>query len=195
VEANELYDLLERAVIPEFYDRGADDMPLAWIKRMRESMARLTPQFSANRAVREYTERHYLPAAVAYRKRAADKGVLGRQIADWQRELVQKWGTLRFGSVRVNNTQPDQHEVDAEIFLNGIDPNAVRVELYADDVNDKDSVGEMTRVRTARDSSSPDIYRVTLSSRHPICAYTARVIPTHANVSLPLEYAPIAWQR
>ena len=40
---------------------------------MRESMARLTPRFSANRAVREYTETHYLPAAAAYRDRAADR--------------------------------------------------------------------------------------------------------------------------
>jgi len=39
---------------------------------MRESMARLTPRFCANRTLREYTEQHYLPAAPAYRERAAE---------------------------------------------------------------------------------------------------------------------------
>ena len=63
VEADALYDLLEREVIPEFYTRDESGIPTAWVKRMRESMARLTPRFSANRAVREYTEQHYLPAA------------------------------------------------------------------------------------------------------------------------------------
>ena len=48
----------------EFYTRDARTACLsAWIQRMRESMARLTPRFSANRAVREYTDNHYLPAA------------------------------------------------------------------------------------------------------------------------------------
>ena len=73
VEAEALYDLLEREVIPEFYARDESGIPTAWVKRMRESMARLTPRFSANRTVREYTEQHYLPAAAAYRARAAEQ--------------------------------------------------------------------------------------------------------------------------
>ena len=77
VEADALYDLLEREVIPEFYTRDEQGIPTAWVTRMRESMARLTPRFSTNRTVREYTERHYLPAAAAYRARAADKGAVG----------------------------------------------------------------------------------------------------------------------
>ena len=83
-EAEALYDLLEREVIPEFYTRDEQGIPTAWVARMRESMARLTPRFSSNRAVREYTEQHYLPAASAYLERAADKGEIGvrhRQLA------------------------------------------------------------------------------------------------------------------
>jgi starch phosphorylase len=67
-DAEALYECLEREVIPEFYARDEKGMPAAWIGRMRESMACLTPQFSANRAVREYTERYYLPAAARYRE-------------------------------------------------------------------------------------------------------------------------------
>lgn len=66
VEAEALYDLLENEVIPEFYARDENDIPTAWINRMRESMALLTPHFSTNRAVREYTEQYYLPAASTY---------------------------------------------------------------------------------------------------------------------------------
>ena len=64
-EAEALYERLEREVIPEFYTRNEKGIPTDWIARMRESMARLTPRFSANRAVCEYTEKHYLPAAIA----------------------------------------------------------------------------------------------------------------------------------
>ena len=92
VEANALYDLLEREVVPEFYTRDNQGIPTAWVARMRESMARLTPQFSANRAVQEYTEQHYLPAASAYRERAADKGSAGRQMVDWRAKSGAKMG-------------------------------------------------------------------------------------------------------
>ena len=90
-------------MIPEFYTRDESGIPTAWVKRMRESMAQLTPRFSANRAVREYTEQHYLPAAAAYRVRIADKGAIGGQIVDWQHSLEQKWATLHFGDVKVES--------------------------------------------------------------------------------------------
>jgi starch phosphorylase len=101
IEAEALYDRLEREVIPEFYRRDVHGIATAWVARMRESMARLTPRFSANRTVREYTEQHYLPAAAAYRMRAADKGAGGRQVVSWEQTLRQKWANLRFGEVKV----------------------------------------------------------------------------------------------
>jgi len=68
-EAEQLYSVLEQQVIPEFYNRDDAGVPLAWIHRMRESMALLTPAFSATRRVREYTEKHYVPLAAAYLRR------------------------------------------------------------------------------------------------------------------------------
>jgi starch phosphorylase len=76
-EAEALYALLEGQVIPEFYERNERDMPSKWLGRIRESMARLTPEFSATRAIREYTENHYLPAASGYHERAAGDSALG----------------------------------------------------------------------------------------------------------------------
>ena len=140
-EANALYDLLEREVIPEFYTRDASGIPTAWVKRMRESMARLTPRFSAHRAVREYTEQRYLPAATAYQERAANKGAVGRQMVDWQHSLEQKWATLHFGEVKVE-TRGEQHVFEVQVCLNGLDPQAVRVELYADGIKGGDFVRE-----------------------------------------------------
>ena len=93
-EAETMYGLLEREIIPEFYARDTNGIPIAWVKRMRESMAQLTPRFSADRAVREYTEQHYLPAAAAYRERAANKGTVARRLVNWRHALEQKWGSL-----------------------------------------------------------------------------------------------------
>ena len=97
-------------------------------------MAQLTPRFSANRTVREYTEQHYLPAAAAYRARATDNGVLGRQMTDWQHALAQKWPTLRFGELK-SETKGEHHVFEVQLYLDDLDPKAVKVELYAESLN------------------------------------------------------------
>ena len=88
VEAEALYDLLEREVIPEFYSRSEDGIPRAWVSRIRKSMAQLTPRFSTNRAVHKYIDQYYLPAATAYLKRAADKAKFGVGIVNWRHALT-----------------------------------------------------------------------------------------------------------
>ena len=194
-EANALYDLLEREAISEFYTRDERGIPAAWVRRMRESMARLTPRFSSNRAVREYTEQHYLPAAAGYHQRAADKGAIGRQIVDWRHTLDQQWESLRFGDVRVE-TDAGHHRVEVEIRLNGLDANAVRVELYADGIGGGDPVRqEMKWARTLPGGSRGSVYHATLPTTRPASDYTPRVIGQRSGVSIPLECARILWQR
>jgi starch phosphorylase len=195
VEAGALYDLLEREVIPEFYNRNEHGIPTAWLHRMRESMAQLTPRFSASRAVGEYAEQHYLPAAAAYRERAADKGAVGKQVADWQRAVNRTWGSLRFGNLRVESNA-DQHVFEVEIFLNDLDPKAVRVELFADGVNGGDPVRvEMKCDGQPSDASRGCVHRATVPSARPAKDYTARAIPQHPGVAVPLESPRILWQR
>jgi starch phosphorylase len=194
-EAEALYDLLEREVIPEFYARDGQGIPTAWVARMRKSMASLTPRFSADRAVREYTEQHYLPGAAVYRERAAGKGAAGRQVVDWRHALEREWGSLRFGVLRVE-TNAEHHVFEVEIFLNGLDPNAVRVELYAEGINGSDPVRvEMKCASPLPDASRPRVYRAAVSSIRPASDYTARVIPQCSDVAVPLESARILWQR
>ena len=110
-------------------------------------MAQLTPRFSANRAVREYTEERYLPAAAAYRQRVANNGEAGRQIVAWKHDLDQKWDALHFGAKKVETTG-DQHHFEVQVFLNDLDPGAVRIELYADSAQNGDPIRqEMQQVR------------------------------------------------
>ena len=195
VEANALYDLLERKVIPEFYARDASGVPTAWVKRMRESMARLTPRFSAHRAVREYTEQRYLPAATAYQERAANKGAFGRQMADWQHSLEQKWATLHFGELKVE-TRRAQHVFEVQVYLNGIDPQAVRVELYADGIKGGDFVREVMKcARSVPDAPGFCLFQAMVPNTRPASDYTPRLIPHRSGVAVPLESGRILWQR
>jgi starch phosphorylase len=195
VEAGALYDLLEHEVIPEFYTRDDQGIPGAWVARMRESMARLTPRFSTNRAVREYTEQHYLPAAAAYLARAVDKGASGVRLVDWRHALNEKWTALRFGEVKLE-TDGGQHVFEVQAYLDDLDPEAVRVELYADGIDGgAPERVEMKRVRQLVGALNGYAYRAGVPATRPATDYTARVIPQRDGVAVPLEDARILWQR
>jgi starch phosphorylase len=195
IEAEYLYNLLEQEVIPEFYTRDENSIPTAWITRMRESMAQLTTRFCANRTVCEYTEQHYLPAALAYNERAANRGAIGGNIVEWRHNLDQKWNTLRFGDVKIE-THDQQHIFEVQVYLLDLDPEAVKVELYADEVLGSASVRqEMNRVRQMTGASGGYVYSAAVSAARPSGDYTPRVIPYFNGVAVPLEDTRILWQR
>jgi starch phosphorylase len=194
IEAEALYRLLEQEVLPEFYTRDPGGIPIAWVRRIRESMARLAPRFSANRAVREYTERYYLPAAMAFRERAVSNSAAAAQMVNWRQALDRAWPNIRFGEVKIK-TDADQHGFEVPVFLGALDPQAVRVELYADPLDGKDPVRrEMTADRESV-RRGETLYRARVPAHRPATDYTARVMPRHAGVSVPLEASRILWQR
>lgn len=194
IEADALYDLLEREVIPEFYTRGSDGIPTAWVNRIRESMARLTPRFSTTRTVREYTERYYISAAAEYRSRVENKAALGKQIVQWKRGLDQKWATLRFGELKVA-TYGQEHVFEVQVYLGDLDPTTVRVELYADGASGGALVRQdMRSIRQLISEPGGYVYSGTVSAARPPGDYTTRVMPHGDGVAVPLEEARILWR-
>jgi starch phosphorylase len=190
-EAEALYRLLEHEVIPQFYTRDSRGVPMAWVERVRTSMAQLTGQFSTSRTVREYTEKFYLPAAQGYADRSANKGAVGDQVEGWRRDLDEKWSALRFGEVKVR-TEGGQHNFEVQVYLNGLAPDAVRVELFAG--GDPPVTQEMRPLQQLVGTGHAWSYGAQVSAGRPVTDYTARMIPSHAGVAVPLESTYILWQ-
>jgi starch phosphorylase len=195
IEAEALYTLLEQEVVPEFYSRDQNGIPVAWVARMRESMALLTPQFSANRTVREYTEQYYIPTAKIYRERTGDQCKTGKQLINLKRQLEEKWTNLRFGDVTVESNN-ECHEFKIQVYLNGLNPDTVRVELYAEGIDGANpDRHEMTCGHHLVGAENGYSYSANVTSSRPAADYTARMIPHHPGVAVPLETAQILWQR
>ena len=193
-EAEALYDLLEQELIPEFYQRDTNGLPAAWLARIRESMARLTPYFSANRSVREYTDRYYVPVAAAYCRRAADAGLAGQQVVAWRETLDRQWPAIHFGDVTVSTGE--MHTIDVQVY--GVDPvlNEVRVELYAAELNGHAPLRyQMVPLLRLAGPMPGWLFSARVPTDRPATDYTARVIPQHPGVAIPLEEPRILWQR
>ena len=177
-EAEALYNLLEHELIPEFYERDEKGMPSRWLEHIRESMARLTSEFSATRAIREYTENHYLPAASGYHERAAGDSALGVGLLHRQRDIDRHWSTVRLGAVEIE-THDGQHFFEVKVCPGALNPDQLRVELYADSVQPGEPALTVMTTHEARAASSNDsIYLAQVSATRRASDYTARIIPT-----------------
>jgi starch phosphorylase len=194
-EAEALYTTLEHDVIPAFYDRDEQGVPRRWVAKMRESLARLTPQFSANRTVREYAESRYLPAAAEYCHRAAEGGKVAAALCQWQRQLALHWNSIRFGDIHIE-TNGNSHLFQVPVYLDELNPEAVSVELYADAPRDQEPFcAAMKRVQALAGSVGGYLYSGEAPVERTASDYTPRVVPFFEGVGVPLEAGQILWYR
>ena len=194
-EAESLYALLERQVVPEFYERDAQGLPSTWLGRVRESMAMLTPEFSASRAIREYTNDLYLPAAAGYSARAANDGKLGLDLLQWKRCLAEQWKALRFGKL-TTQTNGGEHCFQVEVIPGNLHPDHFRVELFANASGAKEAKPEVVAsCKASAEKSGRIVYSLCCSADRPAADYTARIVPSHTGASVPLEAGQILWQQ
>lgn len=202
VESNALYELLEKEVVPLFYQRSADGLPRPWIARMKRSMKTLSPQFSCNRMIWEYCERFYVPAARYHRELMADGAARARKLADWKKEILRSWSAVAVLSVEAMapgvRTIGEGFEVRALVDLGAIPPDEVLVEVYHGPL---DSAGEITRARSVPmglSESRGDGTHVYVGSvpcdRTGMQGYTVRVRPEHPDANNLIVTGLMTWR-
>ena len=192
-EAESLYAVLENEVVPEFYSRNDRGISGRWVDRMRASMARLTPSFSANRAVRQYTDECYIATAAAFHRRAEKRGSLGADLVAWKADLAKYWPSLRFGSATVQQTG-EQSLFQVQVFLGDMNSDAISVELYANGENDAGPVIEkMNRGERLAGEETGYTYTAPFPATRSAGDYTPRIVPQHEAASVPLEAPFILW--
>jgi starch phosphorylase len=194
-EAERLYTLLEQEIVPAFYRRDATGIPPDWIIKMRESMARLTPEFSANRTVREYTGDYYIKAADALEGRSKDNGAPGVSLLQWQQQVAEHWPRLRFGDLKAES-DPNRHVFHVQAYLGELDPAAVRVELYAEGRAGSEPVrAVMERGDPLIGSMNAYSFTTSVPADRAAGDFTPRIVPYHSAASVPLEAGQIFWYK
>lgn len=192
-DAEKLYKTLENDVIPLFYNRNNDGIPCAWVGRIRESMAQLTPRFSSVRAVRDYTEDYYLPAAAAYRTRARDKGAAAVEMINQRNILDEGFDRIRIMPPR-SETEGGTHMFEVHVHLDDIEVDAITIELYADAADG----GIATRLAMQRGDKAGEggyLYSASVVTDRPAADFTARALRCRKGLAIPLEDPRIMWQR
>ncbi|TXK17070.1 alpha-glucan family phosphorylase [Homoserinibacter sp. GY 40078] len=203
LEAAAMYDLIEHQIAPRFYDRGVDGVPTAWVGDIRHTLDTLSPALSADRMVREYVERLYLPAASAMQAIRADDAAPARELAAWVARVTAAWPEVHVahvesGGVDATPQVGEELRVRAFVELGELTPDDVAVELVYGRPRTGEQLSEVRIAELALESHDLGRPAVFLGSvtfdRAGAFGYTVRVIPRHpllaSSAELPLLTLP-----
>ncbi|KAB8332644.1 glycosyltransferase family 1 protein [Scytonema tolypothrichoides VB-61278] len=201
IEANAFYDLVEKEVVPLFYDRDVDGLPRRWIDKMKDAIQLNCPFFNTARMVREYAERAYFPTSDRYHTLTADKYAPAKELADWKENLTAHWFDIKIKDVNVSSEVDIEVNqivnVQALVDLATLTNKDVQVELYQGAI---DADGQIVNgVPVVMDYQGED--------KDGLSVYTAeivynisglqglslRVLPNHKYLSSPYEPRVIVW--
>jgi starch phosphorylase len=201
VESNALYDLLEKELVPLFYNRGADGLPRGWISKMKTSMREICPVFNTNRMVRQYTEEYYLPAHTRQSSLVSNQLQGARALAAWRTKVQEHWAKLKIVEVKAGGKEGmkvgESLDVHATVELGVLTPEDVSVELYHGALN---SNGEILKPRiiTMNALAKPKgtIYEFVgtiKSDSSGRLGFTVRILPYHRDIDNPRKQGLVLW--
>ncbi len=201
VEANAIYNLLEKEIVPLFYDRGPDGLPRGWIARMKSSLRAICPLFNTDRMVSEYVRQMYIPSAERFQSLVDSDLSRAKELARWKAELRARWPELRI--VRVDADVPSEVsvgslvEVRADVQLGGLRPEDVSVELYQGPVDANLEIRDGTPIpmiylERNGDGSAAFVGSIPCSASG-LRGYALRVLPKHEDLANPYEPGLILW--
>ena len=201
VDAECLYSLLENEVVPLFYERDADGLPRGWIAMMKNSIRVLSPVFSAERMLKQYTERFYLPMAERYRRISAEGLAKARYLAEWRERVRGAWSGVKISAVEVVGSREltvgQEFEVKALVSLGSLDPADVSVEAYVSGLRPDGGLknGHPVALQWAGFSEGEHLYRGRIvAKRAGLHGFAVRVLPYHEDLLVPNELPLITWQ-
>jgi glycogen phosphorylase len=200
VESRAIYDLLEKEIVPLFYNRGSDGIPRGWTAYMKSSMQTLCPVFSTDRMVQEYTRRCYLPAFSIWERLNRDGLKLAVDLARWKERLHGIWGQLRIEEIEaeINRdvTVGERLPVRVRIVPGEIPLNEIAVEVYFGVLDGKGSImgGEIVPLQPDDDPLNHGHFGGELECR--FCgrhAFMLRVMPRHPELGTVYDPGLILW--
>jgi starch phosphorylase len=201
IESKALYDLLERDIIPLFYQRGRDGLPREWIRRMKDCMREIGQSMSSHRMLMDYSKQFYFPALKNYRRMAKDDFVEAKSIAAYIQKLRSAWGSLRINRVE-SNARPVMHRGDpltviASIELAGLNPDELRVELFHGTVSNQGAAIENPRRAEMKPvGNEGSVYRFQVRIECEDTGrqgHTVRILPKHEGLVSPYKTGLIKW--
>lgn len=202
IESSHLYDLLEKEIVPLFYNRGFDGLPREWVAKMKNCIKSIAPVFSTSRMVSEYCEKFYMPAMMSFANLSTNNFQTLKEFASWKQNIKTNWGKLKIisaeSNVAGNLKVGDIIDVTAKVQVDGVEPNGLSVQLLYGIINSEGKLDCFKLLDMSLDPNGDDgvySYKGQINCINSgKYGYTVRVIPKNELLPHPYEPGLITWR-
>ncbi len=203
VEANIIYDVLEKEIVPTFYNSGSDKLPREWIQMVKKSMKTLGPIFNTHRMVKEYFNKFYI---TSYEKRSQlmlDDWKLGKEFSEWKRKIFDSWNSISCAEIKFTDNSElkvgETQKIEVNVFIDGLSINDLDVQIY---------YGKIEEIENSESNKFVSMQPIEKNSKNivhyigEIDAYTTgkfgftiRVLPKHPLLLSSFKLGLIKWAK
>lgn len=192
LDAETIYNTFENEIIPLYFTRNQQDVPQQWVRRVKNNLMMVAPNYTMKRMLDDYFDKFYNKLIERTKWLNENHCRKAFEIVEWKRKIQANWDKIEVESIKV----PDPtvrpltfgDDVVAEVLLKtpGLDKGDVGIEiLFADKVNDEIKELLMKAEMTIVDSGEgwAKYYIIMPVYKAGVFNYTFRIFPK--NVMLP----------
>ena len=203
-DSSSIYEILEKSLIPLYYDRDENGIPVNWIKMMKASIKSLAAEFSTQRMVQEYTEKLYVPSMDRAQHAAEDYFGLAKRLAQWKQNIRMNWHQVSVIGGRVHDSQGnisivsgEGRKIEAQVTLGNLRPEDVAVELYLGTMDNLGNITNGVAVPMQFDEETGDGTYKTSANLVLVdggeYGYNFRILPASPDLSDKFEMRLVKW--
>ena len=95
LDAATIYRLLEREIIPMYYNKNEKGYSEEWIKVIKNSIAQIAPHYTMKRQLDDYYDKFYNREAARFKEISANDNKIAKEIAQWKETVAERWDSIR----------------------------------------------------------------------------------------------------
>ncbi|MBU0505161.1 alpha-glucan family phosphorylase [bacterium] len=200
IESDIIYGVLEKDVLPLFYTRDSDDVPLEWVKMMKQAIIELGTGFNSHRMLRDYVEQYYVPAEKSFSELQQNNFAAARELTEWGKKIVDHWEKVKITKVTSEGdafiNKGHSFHIEATIKLGDIQPENILVECYYGHLDNQEKFSKTKTIRMEKvgDDKDKAIFRASIPcDKGGRYGYTVRVLPGHPQLAINTLPGLIKW--
>ena len=204
-DAESLYEILEKEIVPLFYRVDAKGIPNEWIEKAKHSFHSTITNFSAHRMVWDYLQKYYLPAMKRAEKYSQEEYKELHRFSTWKKRLERLWGKITLQIKNGSGMDEDQRilsageerEISLQVYSAGLDPNDLLVEIVLerqDTYRGHQSMKIIPMGLVARNGDNQLTYHAhVITDSDGSYRFNCRILPKHPDLYHKYETRLVKW--
>lgn len=201
LDAETIYNIFEQEIIPTYYNRNKNGISHNWVSYVKNTIAKVAPNFTMRRQLNDYIERFYEPQAARFEKLRNNNLEKAKALSAWKNKVAEAWDGIKLVETNIEDgiaktyKTGEKHPASITIDLNGLSTDEVGVEVVlVEKQEDKDILIESHEFKSQKQDGNTVVYTTDLTIMNPgSYDYGIRIFPKNEDLPHRFDFNYVKW--